>query len=74
MGDDLSRVEGRRRRGVGVGVSAEGAECDVEVAIVVDVGEKEDVVVVERGERREDDGCFQNLHFHCIRLDLVLAA
>lgn len=38
--DDMDRVEGRRGRGVGVWVGAEGAEGDMHVAIIVEVGER----------------------------------
>lgn len=67
----MDRVEGRRGRGVGVWVGAEGAEGDMHVAIIVEVGEREDVIVVERRVRREDGGCFQELHFHCFGFWLI---
>ena len=49
----------------GADVSAEVAEGDVEVGVGVEVGEGEDVVVVERWLGRVDGGGFGYFDLHC---------
>lgn len=69
LGEDLEGGGGRRRRGANVGT--EGPERNLNVAISVEVGEREDVIFVERRDRRVDDGFFQHLHFRCQFLSIT---
>lgn len=59
-GDDMEGVGG----GGGGDVGAEVTEGDVEVTVVVEVGKREDVVVVEGWCGGVDDGGFKDLYIH----------
>lgn len=71
-GDDVERV---RLLVGGVCVNAEVAESDEQVAFGVEVGEREDVIVIDRRLDGADDGCFVvvELHFRLLMTAEVVA-
>lgn len=61
--NDAEGVGGVVARG-GAGVGPDVAEADVEIAVGVEMGEGEDVVVFEGWARREDESCLRSANFH----------
>lgn len=64
--DDVERMA--TIAGGGVNVDTKVAKCDIKVAVGVKVGERECMVLRERGRRRANwNGFFDVNFFHCCR-------
>ena len=62
-GNDSEGIGGVVARG-GAGVGPDVAECDVEVAVCIEMGEREDMVVLEGWAGGEDESGLRIVNFH----------